>query len=288
MSDSAPYPEDHDGITRYTYLRVQSSYHAKTMGIYNRLITPPFPSAAELVALDDENIGSWLAQIPPYYTAFPSAESLYALGIGITKWRFRNLRVVMYRPFLVRWVLNSAPFDQQSSSSTESLVVFRCLDAAKETIVSVEEYWTSRSHFRLAAWYVLYFLFHATLIPIHCLRHNPQHTLAGDWRAQIRSSLAVMESMAELSPNSGKCRDITLKLCWPHLQNNEENVAVYNDEQAFVPNIGDAEAASLLSGYDAWCGLMRSTSGGVPLYQWPNVDDQDLNFFYGAGGGHFS
>lgn len=142
-------------MTLYTYLRVQSSYHLKTMGIYNRLITPPFPTSAELVAMDNESIVSWLALIPPYYTVYPPSGSKYALGMGITKWRYRNLRIVMYRPFLVRWALSSSTYDQQSSSSTESLAVARCLDAAKETIQSVEEYWMSRSHPRLAAWYVL-------------------------------------------------------------------------------------------------------------------------------------
>jgi mannosyl-oligosaccharide alpha-1,2-mannosidase len=158
VSDSAPYPPEVDGISRYTYLRVQSSYHLKTMGIYNRLIMPPFPRAAELIALDDEHIGSWLAQIPPYYSAYPPAGSLYALGIGITKWRYRNLRIVMYRPFLVKWALTSAPYpyDQQSlGTNSEAMAVFRCLDAAKETIFLIEEYWTSRSHSRLTAWYVL-------------------------------------------------------------------------------------------------------------------------------------
>lgn len=155
VSDTAPYPPEIDGITRYTYLRVQASYHSRTMCIYNRLITPPFPTATELIALDDENISPWCAQIPAYYNSFPSAESRLALGIGITKWRYRNLRIVMYRPFLVRWVLNSAPYDQHSNPSPESLVVFKCLDAAKETIFVVEEYWMSRSHSRLAAWYVL-------------------------------------------------------------------------------------------------------------------------------------
>lgn len=153
--DSAPYPPEVDGLTLYTYLRIQSLYHLRTMGIYNRLITGSFPTAAELITLDDENIGAWLAQWPHYYSAFPPAGSKHALGVGITKWRYRNLRIVMYRPFLVRWALSSSPYDQQASSSTESVAVFRCLDAAKETILSVEEYWTSRSHFRLAAWYVL-------------------------------------------------------------------------------------------------------------------------------------
>lgn len=155
VTDSATVPPEVDGFTLYTYLRVQSSYHLKTMYIYNRLINRPFPTAAELVALDDEYIGSWLAQMPSYYSVYPPSTSKYALGLGIAKWRYRNLRIVMYRPFLVRWALDPMSQNQQSSSSTENLAVFKCLDAAKETIMSIEEYWTTRSHSRLAAWYVL-------------------------------------------------------------------------------------------------------------------------------------
>ncbi|KAF4126771.1 Fungal trans [Geosmithia morbida] len=218
VSDSEDYPPEVDELTLYTYVRVQSAYHLITMNVYNRLITGTFPAAAELVSLDDQYIGSWLSQVPHYYQVFPPPGSAYSLGVGISQWRYRNLRIVMYRPFLVRWALSNAAAAataqpsaaaSSSSSSTESLAVFRCLDAAKESIASIEEYWNTRSHSRLAAWYVLYFLFHATLIPVHCLRHSPEHPFADDWRAQVQSSVAVMESMSELNTNSSKCRDIS-------------------------------------------------------------------------------
>lgn len=95
-----------------------------------------------------------------------------------------------------------------------------------------------------------------------------------------------MEAMTELSPNSARCREISLKLCYPHLQD-DANAALYNEEQGFIPSLGDAEAASMLNGYDAWCGLMRGATSNVPLYQWPVMDDGDLNIFYGAAGGHY-
>lgn len=107
------------------------------------------------------------------------------------------------------------------------------------------------------------------------------------------SSLAVMDAMTELSPNAAKCREVTLKLCWPHLQQDQDGsdaATAYGaggEATGLVPNLGDGEAASMMSGYDAWCELM-STTGGVPLWQWPNVDDQSLNFFYGAGGGPYN
>lgn len=132
-----------------------------------------------------------------------------------------------------------------------------------------------------------YFLFHATLIPVHCLRHNSKHPLAADWRAQVRSSVSVMGAMTDLSPNSSKCRDISLRLCWPHLGEDEERTQVYGDGGAGAPftappNMGEGEAASMMNGYDAWCQLMSNTGGGgLPTtYQWPSVDDQTLNFFY--------
>lgn len=139
----------------YTYLRVQSSYHLNTMDLYNRLISKPFPTAAELVVLDEKHICSWLSQTPLYYSVYPPAGSKYALGLGITKWRYRNLRIVMYRPFLVRWALESAASEQTSPTDAETQAVVKCLDAAKETIFSIEEYWFSRPQNRLAAWYVL-------------------------------------------------------------------------------------------------------------------------------------
>ncbi|KAJ4186290.1 hypothetical protein NW767_012710 [Fusarium falciforme] len=275
-STSTCCPPEVDGVTEYTYIRVQSAYHLSTMSIYNRLITSPFPSAAELIALDDVCIGSWLAQVPHYYFASPPPKSEHALGIGISKWRYRNLRIVMYRPFLVRWARASSSNTQQSSLSIENLAVFRCLDAAKETITSIQGYWASRSHSRLAAWYILYFLFHATLIPVHCLRQNPRHSLAPDWRSQITTSSAIMGAMAELNPNSSKCRDISLKLCWPHLD--EEGARTYCDSAPFLTGTADSEAASIISGYDTWCELMSNTSTGAPMYQWTDLHDPALNF----------
>ncbi|KAM0419174.1 hypothetical protein ACHAPD_002726 [Fusarium lateritium] len=275
--DSTHCPPEVDGITMYTYIRVQSAYHLSTMTVYNRLITSPFPSATELITLDDVCIGSWLAQVPYYYRTVPPPDSEYGLGMGISEWRYRNLRIVMYRPFLVRWARSSAQNTQQNLTSSENLAVFRCLDAAKESVMHIQSYWTSRTHSRLAAFYILYFLFHATLIPVHCLRQNPHHALAPDWRSQIQASLTVMGGMAEVNPNSSKCRDITLKLCWPHL--NEDGTRTYCENPTFMPNVAENEAASIISGYNTWCESMTNAGISVPTYEWADDNDSALGFF---------
>ena len=101
-----------------------------------------------------------------------------------------------------------------------------------------------------------------------------------------------MSAMADLSPNSGKCREISIKLCWPHLQGDGTPPPYDSDCEGVMPELGDNEAMTtpVMSGYDAWCGLMSDTTGlggGGALHQWPDLDDPDLNFFYAAGGGYW-
>ena len=85
-----------------------------------------------------------------------------------------------------------------------------------------------------------------------------------------------MGAMVELNPNGSKCRDISLKLCWPHLD--EEGAHTYCDSAPFLTGTADSEAASIISGYDAWCELMSNTSTGAPMYQWTDLNDPALNF----------
>ena len=127
------------------------------MRIYNRLISTPFPSAEELISLDDELIGGWLSGLPPYFRDddFLVLNPDYALGHAINKWRFRNTRIIMYRPFLIRWALQPNPSHQDDFSRAELLATNRCLNAAKESINSIRLFWQSRNHTRLAAWYSL-------------------------------------------------------------------------------------------------------------------------------------
>lgn len=127
------------------------------MPIYNRLISKPFPSAEELMALDDELIGGWLHGLPPYFRDddFLVLNPDYALGHSISKWRFRNTRIIMYRPFLIRWALLPNQSPQDAFSGAEHVATNRCLNAAKEGINCIRLFWQSHSHTGLAAWYVL-------------------------------------------------------------------------------------------------------------------------------------
>jgi transcriptional regulatory protein GAL4 len=143
-------------------VRTQSAYHLHTIRIYNRLISSPIPSAAELIALDDESIDGWLRGLPPYFCDdnLPLPNE-YLLGHAISRWRFRIMRIIMYRPFLIRWAQDrhdaapTSPLSPSQAASAESIATKRCLKAAEECISAIFDFWSSATHTRLAAWYVL-------------------------------------------------------------------------------------------------------------------------------------
>ncbi|KAK5557104.1 hypothetical protein LTR46_004915 [Exophiala xenobiotica] len=216
---SSCFPPELNETTLYTYISTQSQYHLRTIRIYNRLISSPLPSAAELIALDDELVGSWLASLPEHYNDrdLPHGNE-YLLGHSIGRWRFRLLRIIMYRPFLIRWTQDGLGTDNMSSASPpaptpESIATTRCFRAADECISCIFQFWSTGTHTRLAAWYVLYFLLQAALIPIHCLRRNPMHTDAPSWRKQVFTALNVINAMTNLNSSATKCRDIIYRLC---------------------------------------------------------------------------
>lgn len=168
-AQSTSLPPEINEATYYTYVNTQSQYHLRTMRIYDRLISSPIPTADELVALDDDCIEGWRKSLPPYYCDEDlnlPPENL--LGHSLGRWRYRVMRVVMFRPFLLRWAQNDFPSLENNAptgahnrsgadrfTEAENLATKRCLRAAEECISVLFRFWTKATHTRLAAWYVL-------------------------------------------------------------------------------------------------------------------------------------
>lgn len=148
------HPVEADEVTVCTYLREQSSYHLHTMPIYNRLISNPPPKAEQLLNFDDTIVHSWLSKVPNYFSdqAGQTINFRYALVHGINTWRFRNLRIICFRPFLVRWALQN---ESEVLAWEEQAATDRCLLAAQESITLIQNFWNTNFQTRLTAFYVL-------------------------------------------------------------------------------------------------------------------------------------
>ena len=115
----------------------------------------PFPSATELLDLDDRLAGSWEKGVPHWYRADVSVPEPFITGHAVMWWRLRNFRIIMYRPYVMRRALQARSEDQSTVPQPVQRAYDRCLFEAKASINAISEFWSAKSPTRLAAWYAL-------------------------------------------------------------------------------------------------------------------------------------
>jgi hypothetical protein len=137
------------------------------------------------------------------------------------------------------------PEDQQSAD----IAIQRCLDNAQESIDLISNMWFEGSRPMMACWYGLYFIFQAVLIPVICLRNQPQSSAASSWLAQVTTAIHVIESMAQLNPSAQRCLGVIRSLCGAYL----------------VPNTD-------VDGWDATQESPQTQLNGLYPLLWPTLD----------------
>lgn len=148
---SLSYPPESNQVTPYTAVTSQARFHIATHDCYESVISKPFPSAAELLRLDAKHIESFKATMPSFFVEQAAVPPRYALPQAVMAWRLRNLRIIMYRPFVIRRALRRKPDADEASATAYD----RCLADAKSTIEMIADFWERYEHNRLSAWYGL-------------------------------------------------------------------------------------------------------------------------------------
>ncbi|GLA38515.1 lactose regulatory protein lac9 and GAL4-like protein [Aspergillus niger] len=216
-------PMSAEETTVYTHMRAQAAFHMATSKIYSKIISSPFPSASDLLDMDEKLIGCWLCDLPPYFRESVVQEPRFRLCHSILRWRYRNFRILMYRPFLLsRLMARPGQSTTQDNHAQVDATIQRCLDAARESVELISNFWAQEQHNMMACWYGLYFLFQAILIPVICLRNDPQGPLATGWREQIHRAMSTLESMALLNPTAYRCLSVIRSRCGTYLDTSTE------------------------------------------------------------------
>jgi transcriptional regulatory protein GAL4 len=215
---SVNLPPPRPSLTTHSAVSDQARFHLMTSEIYARVISLPFPSAQELLQMDDERIIAWHTI---WTVEADKVEARFMLSRSVMEWRYRNLRIIMFRPFVIRKALQ-ARMRQGTTPQLESatdIAVNRCLTESRASILSINMFWSTGHRTCMASWYALYFLFQASMIPSVCLRNDPASPMAQDWREQLDIALKIMQSMFSLNPSSRECYEVVLRLCSNYLLN---------------------------------------------------------------------
>ncbi|KAA8917454.1 hypothetical protein TRICI_000403 [Trichomonascus ciferrii] len=196
-------PPQREFPTIYTSVRLQSQLHLMTNSIYERLISDPQPSAKELLAWDEYYMGKWLEMIPSYYKETADVPEPFAFSHSVLIWRYKNLRILMYRPFVLKKIFSLRDDVQVTVEMDEfsEAAFHKCLEECHNTILSIENHWNyEKNHFRMSAWYSLYFLIPAAMMPLLCLRNTRVNGEDGEWtqwQSDVLKSISIVESLCE-------------------------------------------------------------------------------------------
>ncbi|KAI1855374.1 hypothetical protein JX266_000239 [Neoarthrinium moseri] len=215
-ANSKSYPPENPGVTPYTAVSVQARFHVSTNEIYSRVISKPLPTADELLWLDQEFFEPWQANLPSYFNETSIVPPKYAFAHAVMKWRRRNFRIIMYRPFVIRRALNVRGVLNEESEA-DVTAYKRCLEEAKSSIDMISDFWSMNDHNNLTAWYALYFLFQAALIPCICLRNGPYEPDATSWAKQIETTLHTIEALSPSNSSATRCYQVIMDLCGKYL-----------------------------------------------------------------------
>ncbi|KAL1862669.1 hypothetical protein Daus18300_008467 [Diaporthe australafricana] len=224
-ANSKSYPKERETITPYTSVGLQAEFHIATNRIYSRVISKPFATAEELMNLENELLAPWLAKLPECFREDSVVEPRYALAHAVMQWRYRNFRIIMYRPFVIRMALATSRNGRMinDAPAAEVHAYNQCLADAEVTIKSISKYWMTNEHNRLAAWYALYFLFQAALIPCICLRNMPMSPEAPSWCDQVSLTLRTIQALAPVNASCSSCQDVIVDLCGRYLNSSAAN-----------------------------------------------------------------
>jgi transcriptional regulatory protein GAL4 len=104
--------------------------------------------------LDNQLTEEWDLRLPVFFAKNVLVPHEYRLSHAIMTWKYRNLKIIMYRPFVMRQAMYARQgYRDNSPEGTQAYD--QCLHEAGDTIMSIEEFWAHQEHTRIAAWYAL-------------------------------------------------------------------------------------------------------------------------------------
>lgn len=139
----------------------------------------------------------------------------------------------MYRPIPIRRVMSrrgQIATNGEETNHYEDVAIERCLQAARESVQLISAYWLNEHKSTMACWYGLYFLFQAVLIPIYCLRNDPQCAAADEWREQIGQAMRTIESMSLIIESAALFLEKIRSVCGKYLNYSLDGWGVPTEE----------------------------------------------------------
>lgn len=226
-------PSERTEPTLYSGLIAQCNFSHKTNEIFNRVISRPSPTAIEALEMN-KRIDEFCNDMPEFFKDGSIVDQTkpwlklakYKLG-----WRFRNLRLILFRPFILQRVLSEGDHNPLPvmNSPEEKECRRMCLRSAHNTIVSVNEFIQTNEQTPMSVWYTIYYLFQACLIPLVCACSEPDSDHAQDWMDDVEMTKKILLNLSAKNRLAMRFLDVIERICVNYLQYEQEPAVPKNE-----------------------------------------------------------
>ncbi|KZF22424.1 hypothetical protein L228DRAFT_152596 [Xylona heveae TC161] len=209
-------PLDPNEPTLYSVPLANAQFSKLANPIYTQLLAKPACSAERLSEFD-QMIEAAMNNLPEYLKEdHISSLSTEWLQFNATRliWRFRNFRILINRPIVMRWAIRRASRRQsehgtpeeegeEDHSSAEQRARLACLENAHSTIISVRDFTLSpQASTLMAIWYAMYFLFQASIIPCIFICAAPESPDMPSWLHDVQIAREVLNAHNHAASNT--------------------------------------------------------------------------------------
>lgn len=116
----------------------------------------------------------------------------------------------MYRTFMLKRLFSEK---HEHVNDYEAKAGDICLQECSATIESMNVFWNEKKQYnRMDAWYSLYFLIPALLMPLVCLRNDPVSPEAGRWRNEVFLSQKIIDKILMICPPAARISEFISSL----------------------------------------------------------------------------
>ncbi|KAF9870113.1 C6 transcription factor [Colletotrichum karsti] len=173
--------------------------------IQDLLAISPLLRAEDRCNLDGQLV-NWYSSLPWLLrTTDPCAEPLY-IARCIMKWRYQNLRMLLYRPVLLS-IASSGALTQVADQDVTAIET--CRELAKQTIEDIAREWTRN---QMSGWNAVWFLYQAAMIPLVSVFWQWNSPRVPDWHQQIETILDLLEAMEDWSLAARRSREVVWRM----------------------------------------------------------------------------
>ncbi|KAF5703518.1 lactose regulatory [Fusarium mundagurra] len=139
----------------------------------------------------DEALINWHSHLPSILSDDRGGDEPVRLAGCIMRWRYWNLRMLLYRPTLL-----DATTGHLAEPEVDSGAIKKCQELSKTAIEDIAKTWLSH---QMSGWNAVWFLYQAAMIPLLSMLWKPQSAAVPEWRNQVQIALRLFEEMQDWS-----------------------------------------------------------------------------------------